>query len=360
MFPSRYRELIACVLTVPGLVWCQLSGQVGPLSSLLEHLGLAVRLDWATFWSDPARQVSREVGYLKRLQVLDLSHNNLKEDIINELSNCSNLHVISFIYNNLTENVPSWLGSMLQLTQLLFGANNLVGTIPLSLGNISSLVEISLGRNRLEGSIPYTLGKLSNLKKLLMSSNDLSGIVPISLYNFTSIEIIDLGGNQFSGTIPSNIDLVFLNLEVLFIVQNQFTRNFPSSISNITSLTWLEIVENYFEGSIPLALGSLSDLQLFNIGANSFGSGKAHDLDFLYSLTNCTQLEFISLEANKFGGALPDVIGNFSANLDSFIVQDNQISGVIPRGIGQVISLNFLAIGKIFSRRVNTIFNKKS
>ncbi|OIW17335.1 hypothetical protein TanjilG_22447 [Lupinus angustifolius] len=293
-------------------------------------------------------EIPREVGNLKKLQVLDLSHNNLKGEIIHELSNCSSLQVISLIYNNLTGNVPSWFGSMVQLTQLLLGANNLVGTIPLSLGNLSSLVEISLGRNHLEGSIPYTLGKLINLKHLLISSNNLSGIVPDSLYNLTNVEVIDLGGNQISGTIPSNIDLFFPNLEIFLIGQNQFSGTFPSSISNITRLKWLEIVENSFEGSIPLTLGSLSELELFNIAANSFGSGKAHDLDFLYSLTNCTQLELITFEANKFGGALPDIISNFSTNLETFIVQDNQISGVIPEGIGQLISLSFLAMGKNF------------
>ncbi|CAL0309455.1 unnamed protein product [Lupinus luteus] len=62
-------ELAWCLLIWPGvrLVFrpCQalsgamLSGQARPLSSLLDSLVWPDRFDWATFWTDPARQVSR-------------------------------------------------------------------------------------------------------------------------------------------------------------------------------------------------------------------------------------------------------------------------------------------------------------
>jgi len=91
-------------------------------------------------------------------------------------------------------------------------------------------------------------------------------------------------------------------------------------------------------------LGRLNKLEHFNIGGNNFGSGEAHDLDFLSSLTNCTQLSVIFAFGNNFGGVLPNLIGNFSINLCLLHMEHNQIYGVIPETIGHLIGLNVLQI----------------
>ncbi|XP_061343561.1 probable LRR receptor-like serine/threonine-protein kinase At3g47570 [Gastrolobium bilobum] len=284
-------------------------------------------------------EIPRQVGRLKRLQVLELSKNNLGGEVPIELTNCSNLQVIILEYNNLTGKVPSWFGSMTQLTQLLLGANNLVGAIPPSLGNLSSLQNISLSRNHLKGSIPHALGRLSNLKKLYLGLNSLSGMVPPSLYNLSNIQVFVLGANQLLGSLPSNLQLGFPNLRAFLIGGNQFTGTFPSSISNLTGLIWFDIAVNGFNGQIPNTLGCLNKLQRFHIGYNNFGSGRGHDLDFLSSLTNCTQLQILILDGNKFGGVLPNLIGNLSTSLNMLSMTNNPISGMIPEGIGQLIGL---------------------
>ncbi|XP_061343542.1 probable LRR receptor-like serine/threonine-protein kinase At3g47570 [Gastrolobium bilobum] len=284
-------------------------------------------------------KIPKQVGRLKRLQVLDLRTNNLGGEVPIDLTNCSNLQVIFLSYNNLTGKIPSWFGSMTQLTQLHLAVNNLVGVISPSLGNLSSLQSISLSRNHLEGNIPHAFGRLSNLKELYLGLNSLSGIVPPSLYNLSNIQDFVLVENQLLGTLPSNMQLAFPNLQKLLIGENQFTGTFPSSISNLTRLQWFDIYTNGFRGPIPNTLGSLKKLQVFYIGNNSFGSGRGHDLDFLSSLTNCTQLKELNLDFNKFGGVLPDLIGNLSTNLNELSMVNNQISGMIPEGIGQIMGL---------------------
>ncbi|KAJ1426375.1 Serine-threonine/tyrosine-protein kinase, catalytic domain [Sesbania bispinosa] len=107
------------------------------------------------------------------------------------------------------------------------------------------------------------------------------------------------------------------------VTGNHFTGAFPSSISNITELEGFDISSNGFSAPIPPTLGSLYKLERFHIAYNNFGSGRAHDLDFLSSLINCTQLQKLILDGNGFG-----VTMGF-----------NQISGVIPEGIGQLIGL---------------------
>ncbi|KAK2430960.1 putative LRR receptor serine/threonine-protein kinase [Trifolium repens] len=290
-------------------------------------------------------EIPKQIGRLKRLQFLNLSNNKLQGEIPIELSNCTNIKVIHLAFNQLTGGVSSWFGSMMQLTRIALGANNLVGTIPSSLGNVSSLTTLSLAQNHLKGSIPYSLGMLSSLNLLVLGSNNLSGEIPHSLYNLSKIQHLDLGENKIFGSLPSNMNLVFPNLVDFFIGQNQITGNFPSSISNLTELERVDIGQNYFHGLIPNTLGRLNKLELFFMGLNNFGSGGAHDLDFLSSLINCTQLSTLVFAFNKFGGKLPDLIGNFSAQLSLLAMSNNQIYGVIPESIGQLPGLTQLYFG---------------
>ncbi|KAL5101873.1 hypothetical protein RYX36_006200 [Vicia faba] len=290
-------------------------------------------------------EIPKQVGQLKRLQILDLRYNKLQGEIPIELTNCTNIKVFVLRENRFTGRVPTWFGSMKQLTALFLETNNLVGTIPSSLQNASSLQMLFLSANHLEGSIPYSLGKLSSLKGLGLAINNLSGEIPHSLYNLSNIQTFDLGENKLFGSLPSNINLVFPNLVEFYVAQNHITGYFPNSISNLTNLISFIIGGNFFNGPIPLTLGRLNKLEFFNIADNNFGSGGAHDLDFLSSLTNCTQLSRLILDHNKFGSKLPDLIGNLTKNLRVFILGNNQIHGVIPERIEQLIGLTYLDMG---------------
>jgi len=293
-------------------------------------------------------EIPKEVGLLKRLQVLDLSKNNFHGKIPIELTNCTNLKEIILLYNQLTGNIPSWFGSMMQLNKLLLGANHLVGTIPPSLGNISSLQNITLARNQLEGNIPHVLGKLSNLKELNLGSNNFSGEIPNSLYNLSNIQTFVLGENHLLGSLPSNLPLDFPKLKAFSVGGNHMVGKFPCSISNLTELRYFDISWNGFNGPIPHTLGSLNKLHILHIGNNNFGSGGANDLDFLSSLTNCTLLQELILDNNRFGGVLQDRIGNFSTNLTLLSMECNQIYGRIHERIGQLIGLTCLNMKKNF------------
>ncbi|XP_045829499.1 probable LRR receptor-like serine/threonine-protein kinase At3g47570 isoform X3 [Trifolium pratense] len=293
-------------------------------------------------------EIPSQVGRLKRLQVLNLNINNLHGEVPMELTNCTNIKAILLRSNRLSGRIPTWFDSMMQLTLLNLAANNLVGTIPPSVGNVSSLQKLSFAENHLKGSIPYSLGMLAGLKILLLRSNNLTGEIPHSLYNLSNIQVLDIGGNKLSGSLPSNMHLAFPNLKEFYIGTNQISGTFPSSLLNLTELQVLDIPHNTFVGSIPLTLGQLNKLEWFNIGGNNFGSGGAHDLDFLSSLTNCTQLSAIYIYRNRFGGVLPNLIGNFSTHLGLLHMEYNQIHGVIPERIGQLIGLTDLEIGHNF------------
>ncbi|QHO27333.1 putative LRR receptor-like serine/threonine-protein kinase [Arachis hypogaea] len=290
-------------------------------------------------------EIPREIGHLKRLQILDLKQNNLHGQIPMQMINCSSLYWIILTYNNLTGKVPSWFGSMVQLTHLGIAVNSFVGSIPPSLGNLSSLEQLSLTYNHLEGSITPALGRLSNLNFLALGGNKFSGQVPYSLYNLSNIQVFSVTDNQLVGnTLLLNIPMAFPYLREFTCGGNRFTGTFPSSISNLSELQVFDIGDNGFHGPISPKLGSLHKLQIFFVPLNRFGSGRAYDLDFLFSLVNCTQLQKLVIEENYLGGVLTDTIGNLSSNLDILVMGSNQISGKIPEGIGKLINLKTLGM----------------
>ncbi|XVE68918.1 hypothetical protein DITRI_Ditri09bG0108300 [Diplodiscus trichospermus] len=294
--------------------------------------------------------IPRELGQLKRLRNLNLGHNNLQGNIPMELSNCSNLKLINFYQNSLSGKIPFSFGDadMRNLTSLAVASNNLTGGIPSSLGNFSSLVYLQLSSNHLEGIIPDALGRLSNLKVLLIDQNNLSGTIPSSFYNVSSMEYVDMRANQLSGGLAPEIGFAFPKLGVLNIGENQFSGSIPASLTNISSLEQLDIHENGFSGSVPENLGHLKNLAFLILDSNKLGMGKAGDVDFLSPLANCSQLTFLSIIENSFGGVLPDSVANFSTQLDVFCMGGNQISGSIPEGIGNLVNLTQFDIGVNF------------
>ncbi|RZC47224.1 hypothetical protein C5167_040178 [Papaver somniferum] len=125
---------------------------------------------------------------------------------------------------------------------------------------------------------------------------------------------------------------------------NRFSGLLPSSISNASRLSTLDVVNNHFTGPVPPNLGTLQSLGRLNIGGNNFGAGKADDLSFFRSLSNCSRLEHFSMAFNNLSGQLPDSMANYSAKLSTIYIGTNHIFGSIPSGLENLVSLNGLAM----------------
>ena len=153
--------------------------------------------------------------------------------------------------------------------------------------------------------------------------------------------VFDVGTNQIKGRIAFEIGNVLPNFEFVSIDYNQFTGSIPISISINSNLFNLEIGWNKLTAGVP-ALDKLHKLWWFVVAFNNLGSGHSDDLDFLYSLINATSLVEIDLRCNIFGGMLTETIGNLSTNLQNMYLNQNQILGSIPPGIGNLINLESL------------------
>ncbi|KAJ8617402.1 hypothetical protein MRB53_013588 [Persea americana] len=221
--------------------------------------------------------------------------------------------------------------------------NHLIGHIPPSLGNLSSLTVLDISENDLYGNIPHDLGQLLQLEFLQLFTNQLSGTIPSSLYNLSSLAHFDMGDNNLHGTIPLDFGVNLPNIQWFSVRSNLLAGPIPYSLSNASRIEYLAFVQNRFRGSLPMNLEKLQALSWFNLGDNQLG-GEKDDMDFITSLTNCSNLYFLSLAINRFSGVLPYSVVNLSSQLTYLLLEQNRISGTIPSGIENLANLNYLTM----------------
>ncbi|KAL0306806.1 UNVERIFIED_CONTAM: putative LRR receptor-like serine/threonine-protein kinase [Sesamum radiatum] len=283
------------------------------------------------------------------LQILDLFRNQIEGELPLGLIRCRALQELALSSNKLTGNIHTdfWNLTMLQVLALV--DNLLAGTIPPSLSNLSSLTVLDLGTNNFHGKVPSEIGLLRSLMECYLSFNYmLKGEVPLSIFNISTLKILDLSFNELFGNIPSSVTKGIPNLEILNLAFNQFSGSIPASISNLTKLRHFQLSRNSFSGHIPITLGNLRGLQYLLLGSNRF----TNDLsipgqEFLTSLTNCKDLNTLSITINPIIGELPKSIGwsNLSASLKQFMAHSCLIKGTLPSEIGNLSSLILLDIG---------------
>ncbi|XP_050226817.1 putative receptor-like protein kinase At3g47110 [Mercurialis annua] len=332
---SRRHERV----TVLDLNSLQLQGTISPHIGNLSFLKI---LDLKN--NSFTRSIPPEIGRLGRLQTLYLYNNSLTGTIPSNLSRCSSLSILSLVNNKLIGQVPPELGLLSKLRFLSISKNNLTGNIPPSLGNLSSLLTLSAALNNFVGPIPDTLGRLKNLTFLGLVINQLSGTIPSSIFNLSSITVLDIGDNKIEGHLPSDLFTSFPNLRVLSFAVNQFTGRIPSSISNVTNLSSLQLNSNNLIGDVPFL--ERLDVPILTIDRNNLGNGKRNDLMFLCSLRNASSLVLLDISRNNFGGLLPQCIANLSVNLKELSLHVNQISGILPYGISNLVNLQRLRVYK--------------
>ncbi|XP_028082865.1 probable LRR receptor-like serine/threonine-protein kinase At3g47570 [Camellia sinensis] len=176
------------------------------------------------------------------------------------------------------------------------------GGVLFTFGNLSSLIMFYASFNGINENIPKILSQLTNLNGLALTQNKLVGSIPSSIFNLSSITVIDIVGNQIQGTLPSNIEITLPNLQ------------------------WLNSGLNLFTGSIPISMSDATKLYHLD-----FGTG---DLNFLNSWVQATNLNFLDLSSNNFGGVFPESISNFSTNLGKLRLQNKKIVGSILTRMG--------------------------
>ena len=155
-------------------------------------------------------RIPPELGNLAKLEVLDLSSNDLTGIIPPELGNLAILEVLDLTGNDLTGSIPPELGNLANLRILDLRLNELTGSIPAELGNLFNLKELKLARTDLSGPLPPELGKLINLEELDLSHTALSGPMPPELAGLVNLRILNIGATNLSGCVPAELPHIWL------------------------------------------------------------------------------------------------------------------------------------------------------
>jgi Leucine-rich repeat (LRR) protein len=86
-------------------------------------------------------------------------------------------------------------------------SNNLRGEILEEITTLDALVNLNLSWNHFSGVVPNKIGEMQSLESLDLSRNNLSREIPASLSNLTFLSYLDLSYNNLTGRIPSGQQL---------------------------------------------------------------------------------------------------------------------------------------------------------
>lgn len=193
--------------------------------------------------------------------------------IPSSLAALSGLTTLTISRTNVTGEIPSFIGSSFpQLQELDLSFNALTGAIPASLAAPPNLLAIDLSRNRLTGPIPPLLfsrfvpggGELGVY--LTLSHNNLSGAIPRQ-FGAVSFMGFDVSRNHLTGDASPVLSgrgrpLVTVNLSRNRLSFNLSEVEFPNTANDV------DLSHNGIYGGVPARVGSLADLQRFNVSYN--------------------------------------------------------------------------------------------
>ena len=137
-----------------------------------------------------------------------------------------------------------------------------------------------------------------------------------------------------SGPVPTELGSL-TNLELLNLGTNDMTGPIPTELGNLANLESLSLGNNGLTGPIPTELGNLANLTWLSLGYDGLTGPIPSELG------NLANLEFLYLGYNSLTGPIPPELGNL-ANLTRLNLYANSLTGPIPPELGSLASLESL------------------
>ncbi|KAK6131302.1 hypothetical protein DH2020_034952 [Rehmannia glutinosa] len=207
------------------------------------------------------------------------------------------------------------------------------------------------------GTLPPEIGMLSKLVNLTLAADNLTGPLPMEISDLTSLKNVNLSWNVFNGTFPGEIVLRFADLEVFDVYNNNFSGNLPEEFVKLKKLRFLKLAGNYFSGEIPEIYSEFESLTHLALQGNSLtgkipaGLAKIPNLLELYlgyfntysggippEFGSISTLQLLDLGMCNLSGEIPASLGNLK-HLHSLFLQVNHLTGQIPTGLSSLMSL---------------------
>ncbi|KAJ4822275.1 hypothetical protein Tsubulata_006382 [Turnera subulata] len=269
--------------------------------------------------------------------------------------------------NNFSGNhIPSFLVSLQNLEYLNLSYSSFEGKVPQGLGNLSNLQYLNLDWNSLTADDINFVSGLSSLKHLGLSGVDLGkaknwlhsinmlpslielhlmdcSLPSIPLFpniNLTSLAVLNLGNNNFNSTIPRWLFNIS-NIRDLNLGNNDLQGCLTPEMGNLSLLISANLFSNYLECEIPATLGKLCNIRELYLSFNQFSgdvSGVIHSLS-----AGCAKhsVQLLDLRDNELSGMIPAALGNL-LHLESLRIGPSDVRGPIPATIGRLLYLKAL------------------
>ncbi|XP_028116307.1 receptor kinase-like protein Xa21 [Camellia sinensis] len=269
------------------------------------------------------------------------------------LTNVTNLYVLDLSNNNFGGLLPESIGNLSTNLGKLILSNN---EILLDLSNIN-----------LTGNILADIGKLQKLQKLELSepivhcdlkpSNVLlddemtTHVGDLGLARFLLEATYEHSANQSSSVgIKGSIgyaaveygmgnEIAFPEQAAIIIADPRLFKQKDQSSASSHKIQ--ECLISILKVGITCSEECLKDRMAINDVGTQL-QGEVGDLNFLSSLPNATNLNFLRMGSDNFGGVFPESIGNLSTNLGILFLDNNKIGGSIPTEMANLVNLRAL------------------
>ncbi|GAA4272082.1 leucine-rich repeat domain-containing protein [Aquimarina gracilis] len=292
-----------------------------------------------------------ELGQLANLTILNLRDNKLNGNIPVSLSTLSKLRDLNVSKNELSGNLPSELGQLVNLEAFYISDNQFTGDIPAQFVNLVSFNNFWIGENNfvfsnLEQSFAdYTTKLGANFKFSPQSKVDSIQSLSVEVGNSITLSSVDLtsvnntyqwykDGVAIAGA--TNKDLVINNAADT----DAGIYHFTATNSVVTTLT-LErntITLNVTPATnvcaaVPTADEQYALEQFYNVTG---GANWTNNTNWLTSAPICDwygvtvvndKIVGLELSNNNLVGDVSTVVFDFLSNLETFNVQENNLSG---------------------------------
>ncbi|BBH01761.1 phytosylfokine-alpha receptor 2, partial [Prunus dulcis] len=277
-----------------------------------------------------------ELSILKHLEVLDLSNNMLSGPVSGALSGLKSIKVLNISSNSIQGNL-SELGGFPHLVVFNISNNSFTGQFNPQICSSSIEAQIlDISCNRLTGSLEGLDNCSRSLQQLHLDHNSFAGHLPESLYSFSALEQLSVSGNSLSGPISKELSKLS-SLKSLVIFGNQFFGELPNVFGDLRRLELLVAHSNMLSGPLPPTLALCSNLRVLDLRNNSL-SGSI-DLNFTGLPNLCT----LDLATNRFSGFLPNSL-SYCRELKTLSLARNEFRGSIPEDFSKLTSLFFLSL----------------
>lgn len=275
----------------------------------------------------------------RRLQQLNLEHNNLTEISGEALAGLPSLHIFNISYNQLTT-LPNGLFAGARDFQEIHLQHNKLAELPRGIFHkLEQLLILDLSHNRLSSSHidNSTFSGLIRLIVLNLAQNLLTRLDSKTFRDLYFLQILDLRNNSINH-IDNNTFLPLYNLHTLNLAENEIHTIGSNLFNGLFVLSKLTLNNNRIRTVDVLAFRNCSDLKELDLSTNQLTA-------IPNAIQNLTMLRTLDMGENQIKDISPRAFYSMS-QLTGLRLIDNQIGNISKFMFADLPRLNVLNLAK--------------